>query len=88
MTFSIYSASIPVFKQILGSLPSQLLERRPDIASAERSVIAANAKIGELTLANDFLAGALGKAGLLSTSRCFRWYTVCCNRYQWARCRV
>ena len=28
-----------------------------------------HAKIGELTLANDFLAGALGKAGLLSARR-------------------
>ena len=28
-----------------------------------------HAKIGELTLANDFLAGALGKAGLLSAKR-------------------
>jgi transposase len=28
-----------------------------------------HAKIGELTLTNDFLAGALGKAGLLSARR-------------------
>ena len=28
-----------------------------------------HAKIGELTLANDFLAGALGKAGLLPSAR-------------------
>ena len=28
-----------------------------------------HAKIGELTLANDFLSGALGKAGLLSAKR-------------------
>lgn len=28
-----------------------------------------HAKIGELTLANDFLSGALGKAGLLSSAR-------------------
>jgi hypothetical protein len=28
-----------------------------------------HAKIGELTLQNDFLSGALGKAGLLSAKR-------------------
>ena len=28
-----------------------------------------HAKIGELTLENDFLSGALGKAGLLSATR-------------------
>ena len=31
-----------------------------------------HAKIGELTLENDFLAGALSKAGLLSAKRCDR----------------
>jgi NodT family efflux transporter outer membrane factor (OMF) lipoprotein len=62
-------------------LPSQLLERRPDIASAERQMAAANARIGvakaayypllNLTAAGGFESGAIttllqGPAGLWS----------------------
>ena len=34
-----------------------------------RLIKALHAKIGELALENDFLSGALGKAGLLSAKR-------------------
>jgi transposase len=40
----------------------------PDAAPAV-DVKVLHAKIGELTLENDFLSGALGKAGLLSAKR-------------------
>ena len=56
---------------------SQLQERASTVfaTAAERSESAGpdvkelHAKIGELTLTNDFLAGALTKAGLLSARR-------------------
>jgi transposase-like protein len=43
-------------------------ETKPDPAAAV-DLKALHAKIGELTLANDFLANALGKAGLLPSAK-------------------
>ena len=56
---------------------SQLLEGASGVFGAVATVEAApavdvrslHAKIGELTLENDFLSGALGKAGLLPSAR-------------------
>ena len=44
-------------------------ENRGDNQGPAVDLTVLHAKIGELTLENDFLAGALGKAGLLSAKR-------------------
>ena len=44
-------------------------EARSDPPTPPVDVKTLHAKIGELTLTNDFLSGALGKAGLLSAKR-------------------
>jgi transposase-like protein len=44
-------------------------EARPDTASPAVDLKSLHAKIGELALENDFLSGALSKAGLLSARR-------------------
>ena len=56
---------------------SQLLEGAADVFGQGKAAASGpavdvkelHAKIGELTLENDFLSGALGKAGLLSAKR-------------------
>ena len=57
---------------------AQLLEGAAGVFGADSAAESAkpavdvntlHAKIGELTLANDFLAGALGKAGLLPSAK-------------------
>jgi transposase len=44
-------------------------EARGECTEPAADLTVLHAKIGELTLENDFLAGALGKAGLLSAKR-------------------
>lgn len=55
---------------------AQLVERAVEVFGAESDepdlkpvVKELHAKIGELSMANDFLSGALGKAGMLSAKR-------------------
>ena len=48
--------------EVFGSGPTEAAEPAVDVKTL-------HAKIGELTLANDFLSGALSKAGLLSAKR-------------------
>ena len=65
-----------VHPNLINQWRSRLLEGAADVFGAEQAtpepvidVTVLHAKIGELTLANDFLAGALGKAGLLPSAK-------------------
>ena len=66
--FSVHPTQITDWKQ-------QLLARVPDVCGGSTSpadtpdLKTLHAKIGQLTLENDFLEGALTKAGLLSAKR-------------------
>lgn len=73
------SKRIPALPQIPVSLPSQLLERRPDIASAERNVMAANANIG-VARAAYFPDLSLSMSGGYSSSSFSNWIELP-NRY-------
>jgi NodT family efflux transporter outer membrane factor (OMF) lipoprotein len=64
----------PAMPQVPAGLPSQLLERRPDIAASERRVASANEQIGIAKAAYYPTLTLSAQAGLLGTSA-LNWFT-------------
>ena len=62
------SASLPAAPDVPMGLPSELLERRPDIRAAEQRLVAANARIGEAKAAYFPSFSLTGFAGGISTA--------------------
>ena len=68
--FDLHANQIKQWKdQLLEGASGVFDEGRKEVSGPAVDVNRLHAKIGELTLENDFLAGALGKAGLRSGKR-------------------
>ena len=68
--FDVHPNQITTWKaQLLEGAAEVFGQDKAGVVEAPVDLKALHAKIGELTLANDFLSGALSKAGLLSAKR-------------------
>jgi transposase len=68
--FDVHPNQITTWKsQLLDGAAGVFGQEKTGPKEAAVDLKALHAKIGELTLENDFLSGALGKAGLLSAKR-------------------
>ena len=67
--FDVHPNQITLESAVAGGRGGGVWLRGAEAAKAAVDLKALHAKIGELTLENDFLEGALGKAGLLSAKR-------------------
>jgi transposase len=67
--FDVHPNQIAQWKAQLLEGASGVFDGRPGRSEPAIDVKSLHAKIGELTLENDFLEGALGKAGVLSVKR-------------------
>lgn len=67
--FDVHPNQIAQWKAQLLESASNVFDGRNGRAEPSVDVKTLHAKIGELTLENDFLEGALGKAGVLSARR-------------------
>ena len=75
-TFAKLAQQFAIHPNLINQWRATLLESAADVFGSEQApaepavdVTVLHAKIGELTLANDFLSGALGKAGLLPRAK-------------------
>lgn len=67
--FGVHPNQISDWKQQLQESAADVFGNGPKVRQAEPDLKVLHAKIGQLTLENDFLEGALTKAGLLSAKR-------------------
>jgi len=67
--FDIHPNQISEWKQQLQSSATDVFGGPPRAKTVEPDIKVLHAKIGQLTLENDFLEGALTKAGLLSARK-------------------
>jgi transposase len=67
--FDVHPNQITQWKAQLLEGAAGVFDGRPGRCEPAVDLKALHAKIGELTLENDFLEGALGKAGVLSAKR-------------------